>query len=63
MIIPVTTDNIYVLSRLKTELQQYSGSRKFTQLKTMGDIVKQHLKETLRKTLYLIQESKWKSNN
>lgn len=46
------------ITRLREELQEYSGNQRFPQCDTMGAIVKLHLKETLRKTLLVIQQAK-----
>ncbi len=52
----ISTDS--KIEQLKNELEEFLGSRRFLACKTMGDIVKVHLKETLGKTLYQIQQGK-----
>ncbi len=49
------------IERLRHELQEYSGNRRFPRCNTMGEIVKLHLKDTLGKTLHLIQQAKKKN--
>jgi hypothetical protein len=48
------------IEQLKNELYQFFGNKRFLNCKTMGDIVKLHLKETLQKILLQIQKSKVK---
>jgi len=48
------------IDQLKTQLKEYSGNPKFLKCKSMGDIVKLNLKQTLVRGLREIQESKTK---
>ncbi|HYF31308.1 MAG TPA: hypothetical protein VD993_09330 [Chitinophagaceae bacterium] len=43
--------------QLKTELAEHSGNPAFKKLSSMGQIVKMHLKEMLRKNLLLVQQN------
>ena len=50
------------IAQLKNELSQYLNSSVFNKCKSMGDIVKTHMKQTLRKNLLLIQKNIGKTN-
>lgn len=50
------------IAQLKNELSQYLNSSVFNKCKSMGDIVKTHMKQTLRKNLLLIQKNLGKTN-
>ncbi len=46
------------VNSLKKELADYFGNPKFLRCKSMGDIVKTNLKQTLLKNLYMIQQER-----
>jgi hypothetical protein len=50
------------LAQLKSELNDYLGTGAFTKCKSMGQVVKTHLKQTLQKNLLLIQKSQGRFN-
>lgn len=50
------------IMQLKTELGEHMNSSLFSKCKSMGDIVKTHMKYTLRKNLLLIQKNLGKTN-
>ncbi len=50
------------IAQLKDELSEYLKSSVFNKCKSMGDIVKTHMKQTLRKNLLLIQKNLGKTN-
>ena len=50
------------ITQLKNELGEHLHSTVFIKCKSMGDIVKTHMKQTLRKNLLLIQKNLGKSN-
>ncbi len=50
------------ITQLKTELGEYLHTPVFNKCKSMGDIVKTHMKKTLRKNLLLIQKNLGKTH-
>ncbi|MCW3117455.1 MAG: hypothetical protein JWM28_1537 [Chitinophagaceae bacterium] len=50
------------LAQLKSELNEYLGTTAFNKCKSMGQVVKTHLKQTLQKNLLLIQKSQGRFN-
>jgi hypothetical protein len=50
------------VTQLKNELSEHLNSTIFSKCKSMGDIVKTHMKQTLRKNLLLIQKNLGKTN-
>ncbi|MES1222140.1 MAG: hypothetical protein ABUT20_41985 [Bacteroidota bacterium] len=50
------------LAQLKTELNEYLNTTAFNKCKSMGQVVKTHLKQTLQKNLLLIQKSQGRFN-
>jgi hypothetical protein len=50
------------INQLKKELGQHLHSKAFSKCKSMGDIVKTHMKQTLRKNLLLVQKNLGKTN-
>lgn len=50
------------IKQLKNELDEHLHSAAFKKCKSMGDIVKTHMKQTLRKNLLLIQKNLGKTN-
>ena len=50
------------VEQLKNELSEHLNSSVFNKCKSMGDIVKTHMKQTLRKNLLLIQKNLGKTN-
>jgi hypothetical protein len=50
------------IAQLKKELGEYLHTRAFSKCKSMGDIVKTHMKQTLHKNLKLIQKNLGKTN-
>ena len=50
------------IAQLKDELSEYLKNSVFNKCKSMGDIVKTHMKQTLRKNLLLIQKNLGKTN-
>jgi hypothetical protein len=50
------------IQQLKNELGEHLHSSVFNKCKSMGDIVKTHMKQTLRKNLLLIQKNLGKTN-
>jgi hypothetical protein len=50
------------IEQLKTELNNYLQTTAFTKCRSIGQIVKTHLKQTLRKNLLLIQKNLVKTN-
>ncbi len=60
----MTTDNISTpekTEQLKKELAEYLDTNVYDKCRTMGDVVKTHLKHTLRKNLLLVQKNLGKS--
>jgi hypothetical protein len=51
------------LSQLKNELAEVMHSNNYLRCQSMGDIVKTHLKQTLRKNLLLVQKNLGKTNS
>jgi len=51
------------INQLKTELNNYYQTSLFSKCKSTGDIVKTHLKQTLRKNLLLVQKNFGKDND
>jgi hypothetical protein len=49
--------------QLKNELSEYLQTNVFARCHSMGDVVKTHLKQTLRKNLLLIQKNLGKTND
>ena len=49
------------VNQLKTELCEYMHTNSYEKCQSMGQIVKTHLKETLRKNLLLVQKNLGKS--
>jgi hypothetical protein len=50
------------ITQLKNELSEHLNSSVFSKCKSMGDIVKTHMKQTLRKNLLLVQKNLGKTN-
>jgi hypothetical protein len=50
------------IAQLKNELSEHLNSSVFSKCKSMGDIVKTHMKQTLRKNLLLVQKNLGKTN-
>jgi hypothetical protein len=50
------------IAQLKNELGEHLNSSVFSKCKSMGDIVKTHMKQTLRKNLLLVQKNLGKTN-
>jgi hypothetical protein len=50
------------IEQLKNELSEHLNSSVFSKCKSMGDIVKTHMKQTLRKNLLLVQKNLGKTN-
>ena len=50
------------LGQLKSELNEYLHTSAFSRCKSMGQVVKTHLKQTLQKNLLLIQKSQGRFN-
>ncbi len=50
------------ISQLKEELGRYLHTTTFTKCRSMGDVVKRHLKQTLQKNLLLVQRNLGKNN-
>jgi hypothetical protein len=50
------------LAQLKNELNEYMNTVAFNKCKSMGQVVKTHLKQTLQKNLLLIQKSQGRFN-
>lgn len=62
----MTADNISTpakLEQLRTELGEYLQTHAFNKSSSMGEIVKTHLKHTLKKNLLLIQKNLGKNND
>lgn len=62
----MTTDEISSpekVAQLKKELGEYLHSQSYDKCQSMGEIVKTHLKETLRKNLLLVQKNLGKSKH
>ncbi len=62
----MTTDHISTpgkLLQLKTELNEYLQTNAFSKCKSMGQVVKTHMKQTLRKNLMLLQKNLGKAND
>ncbi|HEX5654597.1 MAG TPA: hypothetical protein VFX58_16080 [Chitinophagaceae bacterium] len=51
------------IAQLKTELGEWLQTGVYKKCKSMGDVVKTHLKQTLRKNLLLIQKNLGKTND
>jgi hypothetical protein len=51
------------VAQLKNELNDYLHTNSFTKCRTMGDVVKTQLKQTLRKNLLLVQKNLGKSSD
>lgn len=49
--------------QLKTELNDYFGTTYYSKAKTMGQVVKTHMKQTLRKNLLLLQKQSGRFND
>ncbi|MCB9056301.1 MAG: hypothetical protein H6549_10615 [Chitinophagales bacterium] len=62
----MTTDTISTpekISQLKSELNEYLQTKVFSKCNTMGDVVKTTLKQTLRKSLVLVQKTPGKEHD
>lgn len=62
----MTTDTISTpekINQLKTELNEYLQTKAFSKCQTMGDVVKTILKQTLRKSLVLVQKTPGKEHD
>lgn len=62
----MTTDEISTpqkTEQLKNELGEYLHTKLFTKSHSMGEVVKTHLKQTLRKHLLLVQKNMGKTND